>query len=111
MGFIPIFLTLAGACFLFFVTVRNSFLQKLQTEKKLLEQIRGYLPKSISKKTSISSTDWILLRVDSFNLNQEEKKDLLNCVKDLKINRIAYNKLRKKAPYNWVAKLSGFHEI
>jgi len=35
MGFIPIFLTLGGACLLFYLTVRNTFQRKIALEKEL----------------------------------------------------------------------------
>ncbi|MHA7129130.1 hypothetical protein [Algoriphagus namhaensis] len=37
--------------------------------------------------------------------------DTFELIKALKLNRLQYNQLIKKAPYNWVAKISGFQAI
>ena len=35
----------------------------------------------------------------------------LAIIRDLKVNRIQYNTLLKKAPYNWVGTIAGFQKI
>lgn len=111
MGFIPIFLTLGGACLLFFLTVRNTFQRKIALEKELFFNLGEKLPELNGKSEELTSSEQILKQISGLELSPKTKKEVLELLRDMKVNRSQYNKLIKKAPYNWVAKISGFRPI
>ncbi len=111
MGYIPVFLTVSAACILFFLTVKNSFQKKLNRQGELHAQLRNLLPDLETEESEISDPEII---IEKLKLKKTEKKvlsEVLKIIRELKINRLQYNQLIKKAPYNWVAKISGFQSI
>lgn len=110
MGFIPIFLTLGGACLLFFLTVRNSMQKKLNRHLELrqeLKEIEKLKDLVIQSETVEAFLKKIKTEAKSLNLDSSAKDK----IRDLKVNRVQFNQLIAKAPYNWVAKISGFQPI
>ena len=92
MGFIPLFLTVSGACMLFFLTVRNSLRAKLILQQNLLAQLGVAHPE-------LGVTPGKLLDLE------EIQRILKNTAAE------KFNALIKKAPYNWVATIGGFKAI
>lgn len=111
MGFIPLFLTVGGACLLFFLTVKNAMQRKLNFQRELLSKIGLDHPEIGLILGEIADPDAVL---ESLRKSEKEKKiskKSLELIRQLKINKYQYNNLIKKAPYNWVAKISGFQPI
>ncbi|SFN78700.1 hypothetical protein SAMN04488519_10253 [Algoriphagus ornithinivorans] len=111
MGYIPLFLTVGGACLLFFLTVKTSLQRKLNLQKELLTQLSLAFPELQLTAGSLVDPDVILEKLKKSDEKKSKIKDALKVVRELKYNRIQYNQLIKKAPYNWVAKISGFQPI
>lgn len=110
MGFIPIFITLGGACLLFFLTVRNSMQRKLNKHHELLQELR--LKSELTSWIEESSTlNDFFEKLKSKDEKLKISKKELSIIRELKVNRVQYNNLIKKAPYNWVAKISGLQSI
>ena len=111
MGYIPLFLTVGGACLLFFLTVKTSLQRKLSLQKELLTQLSLAFPELQLTAGSLVDPDVILEKLKESDEKKSKIKDALKVVRELKYNRLQYNQLIKKAPYNWVAKISGFQPI
>ncbi len=111
MGFIPIFITAGGACLLFFLTVRNNILRKLNRQKELSANLNLSSPELGLAPDGIAQPDDILEKLKNQNPPKEITRELADILREMKINRYQYNKLIKKAPYNWVAKIGGFQPI
>jgi len=111
MGYIPLFLTVGGACLLFFLTVKTSLQRKLNLQKELLTQLSLAFPEFQLTAGSLVDPDVILEKLKESDEKKSKIKDALKVVRELKYNRLQYNQLIKKAPYNWVAKISGFQPI
>ncbi len=109
MGFIPIFLTMGGACLLFFLTVRNTMQRKWNRHHELFQELKSdnKLPASVMNSGSIDELVKAIKGLDEQNSTSRSKAVL----RELKVNRMQFNQLIKKAPYNWVAKISGFQAI
>lgn len=110
MGYIPIFLTMGGACILFFLTVRISMQRKLLTHKEYLFTLKSRFPE-IADIIEKENPDGLAQLIIKSSENQKLNKTNADLIKSIKINRFQYNQLIKKAPYNWVAKISGFQSI
>ncbi|MFL0683418.1 MAG: hypothetical protein ACJLTB_09360 [Algoriphagus aquaeductus] len=111
MGFIPLFLTMGGACLLFFLTVKNTLQKKLILQRELFAQLGNAHPELGLKSGELADPDKIM---DSWKTAPEKKsvpQKSLDLIRELKVNRHQYNALIKKAPYNWVAAIGGFHAI
>jgi 5-bromo-4-chloroindolyl phosphate hydrolysis protein len=111
MGFIPLFLTVGGACLLFFLTVKNTMQRKLNTQRELLSKIGLAHPEIGLILGEISDPDTVLERLRKASADEKISKMSLEVIRELKINKYQYNRLIKKAPYNWVAKIAGFQSI
>lgn len=111
MGYIPLFLTIGGACLLFFLTVRNTMLRKLSLQKELFSKLALAHPELGLILGQISDPDQILKKWKSEVPSQEISSEALELIRELKVNKFQYNQLIKKAPYNWVAKISGLQPI
>ena len=110
MGFIPIFLTMGGACLLFFLTVRNSMQRRLNRHYELRQELIQI--QSLKELVNESNTvDDFLKRGKSEGKKLKLDQNAATKIRELKINRLQYNQLIQKAPYNWVAKLSGFQRV
>lgn len=111
MGFIPLFLTVFGACLLFFLTVRNSLRAKLILQQDLLTQLVFTHPELeiISKK--LLDPEEIQRILKNSAAEKSIPQSSIETLRALKVNRYQFNALIKKAPYNWVAFLGGFKAI
>lgn len=111
MGYIPLFLTMGGACLLFFLTVKNSLLKKLNLQKELGLQLSLAVPELTLGPGDHTNPDLLIEKLKNLTLSLDKKEEALKLLRQMKVNRKQYNDLIKKAPYNWVAKLGGFKEI
>lgn len=111
MGFIPLFITAGGACLLFFLTVRNTLLRKLKQQKELYENLNLLSPELRLDSVEFTDPDKVLEKWKNQDSPKEITKEMANMIRELKINRYQYNRLIKKAPYNWIAKIGGFQSI
>jgi hypothetical protein len=111
MGYIPLFLTMGGACILFFLTVKISMQRKLSLQRELAALLGSVHPELDIQSDNLPDPDEILAKWKSPNHPQSVPQSSLDLIRQLKINRMQYNQLIKKAPYNWVAKISGFQPI
>ncbi len=114
MGFIPLFLSMGGAFLLFFLTVRISMQRKVNLQKELLFKLNSILPELVLAAGEQTDPETLISILKKSKVEKVEKKVLkraFEILKAMKINRIQYNALIKKAPYNWVAKISGFQPM
>lgn len=112
MGYIPLFVTLGGACLLFFLTVKHTLSRKRSRHQELLQELthRTHSVKQDLKSSSVA-LEQIIEQAQETAKTKPSEKDTYRIIQELKINRHHYNQLIRKAPYNWVAKLGGFHKI
>ncbi|GMQ29837.1 hypothetical protein [Algoriphagus confluentis] len=111
MGFIPLFLTMGGALLLFFLTVKTTMQRKLNLQTDLLDRLAEAHPDLGLEKNQIPEPSLIMEKWKKAGSDQKISDSSLRLIRELKVNRHQYNQLIKKAPYNWVAKLSGFRPI
>ncbi len=111
MGFIPLFLTVGGACLLFFLTVKNTMQRKLNLQRELLSKLSLNHPELGFLLGEIADPETVLENLKRASAEKKISKKSLEIIRQMKINRHQYNTLIKKAPYNWVAKISGFQPI
>ncbi len=111
MGFIPLFLTVGGACLLFFMTVRNTMMRKINLQKELFFKLGQEHPEFVLTSGSLLDLNRLIENWKSHSINNPISATSLEIIRELKVNRLQYNALIKKAPYNWVAKISGFQAI
>ncbi|SDD10600.1 hypothetical protein SAMN04488104_10156 [Algoriphagus faecimaris] len=111
MGFIPLFLTVGGACLLFFLTVKNSLQKRLNLQRELIANLSLALPQLGLIAGELADPEVIQEKIKETELKKSQKEESNKVIRELKINKLQYNKLIKKAPYNWVAKLAGFQAI
>lgn len=105
------FLTMGGACLLFFLTVKNTMQRKLNLQRELLSKLSLSHPEIGFLLGEIADPDTVLENLKRTNPENKVSKKSLEAIRQMKINQHQYNALIKKAPYNWVAKLSGFQPI
>ncbi len=105
------FLTAGGACLLFFLTVKNTMQRKLNLQRELLSKLSLNHPELGLLLGEIADPDSLLESLKKSNPENKISKKNLEIVRQLKINKHQYNVLIKKAPYNWVATISGFQAI
>lgn len=96
---------------LFFLTVRNSMQRKLNLQRELLSKLGLHHPELGLILGELSDPDVVLERLKKTSPDQKVSKKSLELIRQLKINKFQYNKLIKKAPYNWVAAVSKYQEI
>ena len=111
MGYIPLFITMGGACLLFFFTVKNSMQRKLNLQRDLLAKLGLDHPEIGLVQGELLDPDEVLQRLKSQRGEQRVSKKSLEIIRQLKVNRFQYNTLIKTAPYNWVARLSNHQTI
>jgi hypothetical protein len=111
MGFIPLFLTASAACILFFLTVRKSLLAKLLLQQNLVDELALAHPELGITAGKLLDPEEIqrILKVES--AQKLIPQSSIETLRALKVNQYQYNKLIKKAPYNWVATFGGFKAI
>lgn len=96
---------------MFILTVRNSLVRKLSRQKELSASINLLSPELGLAPKEIARPDAILEKLKNQNPSKDITKEIAEIIRELKINQYQYNNLIKKAPYNWVAKIGGFHPI
>lgn len=101
---------MGGACILFFLTVRTSMQRKIVTHKEYLFSLKSKFP-DIADIIEKENPDGLAQLIIKNSEDQKLSKKTAELIKSIKINRFQYNQLIKKAPYNWVAKISGFQSI
>lgn len=111
MGYIPLFLTVGGACFLFFMTVKITLNRKLELDQELLIQLKKLNPQSTLISSSTIQSEVLLTAWKNPENEEKPSSESLEIIRQIKVNRHQYNQLIKKAPYNWVAVLGGFKPI
>ena len=111
MGFIPLFLMLGGASLLFFLTVKNTMQRKLNLQRELVAELSLNQPELGLLLGEITDPDTLLGKLKESNAEHKVSKKDLEIIRQMKANQYQFNTLIKKAPYNWVAKLGGFHAI
>lgn len=111
MGYIPLFIMLGGGCLLFYLTVKNALQRKLNYQKELLFKLNSLNPALGILVEDSSDPDLLITALKEKQLEKNIAQKALKIIRDLKVNRIQYNQLLKKAPYNWVGKIAGFQEI
>lgn len=111
MGFIPLFLTMGGACLLFFLTVKTTMQRKLNLQKELFQLLHAAHPELEILSGKVEDPARIMEKWKNAGSDLKISENSLQLIRELKINQLQYNQLIKKAPYNWVAKLSGFGPI
>ncbi|MBC6368564.1 hypothetical protein DDT91_17375 [Algoriphagus sp. AK58] len=102
---------MGGACLLFFLTVRNTLMKKLTLQRELFTKLSQVHPELGLTNGEISDPDKIMANWKAGNHKETISQESLDLIRELKINRLQYNNLIKKAPYNWVATISGFQSI
>lgn len=111
MGYIPLFIMLGGVAFLFFFTVKNSLNTKLTRQKELLKELDSLNPELGIDVKELNSPDNLLEQLKAHQGDVPLKEKAILIIRELKVNRLQFNQLVKEAPYNWVAKILGFHTI
>lgn len=96
---------------LFFLTVRITMLRKLNLQRELFSKLSQEHPELGLKSEQLADPDQILTAWKNTDQKKPVSQASLDLIRELKINRFQYNQLIKKAPYNWVAKISGFQAI
>ncbi len=96
---------------LFFLTVRNSLLAKLTQQRNLSAQLGQAHPELGIGAKELVDPEKILGIWKSVEPKVSIAQSSLDLIRDLKINQYQYNRLIKKAPYNWVAVFGGFKAI
>lgn len=100
---------MGGACLLFFLTVKNSMQRKLNLQRELTSQLSLSHPELGLLLGELVNPDTLLQNLK--NSENKVSKKSLEIVRQMKFNQLQYNELIQKAPYNWVAKASGFQPI
>lgn len=111
MGFIPLFLTASAACILFFLTVRKSLLAKLLLQQNLVDELALAHPELEIIPGKLLSPEEIQQILKNSTAEKSIPQRSIESLRALKVNQYQYNKLIKKAPYNWVAFFGGFKAI
>lgn len=111
MGFIPLFIMLGGGVLLFYLTVKNALQRKLNNQKELLFKLNSLNPALGILVDDSSDPDLLITELKEKKLELSITQKALEIIRDLKVNRIQYNALLKKAPYNWVGKIGSFQKL
>lgn len=111
MGFIPLFLTVSGACMLFFLTVRNALRTKLILQRNLHDQLGITHPELGITSDKLLDPEEIQRILKISAAEKSIPQSSIEALRALKVNQHQFNSLIKKAPYNWVAFFGGFKSI
>jgi hypothetical protein len=121
MGFIPIIVTLAGACLLFIIVVGNH----LVTRKNHITRIQENILKGLnelgvmipSNSSSFSNMDQFhaevleVLNNERILQNDSFRKSITDQLQSIQMVRLQYNQLIAQKPYSFVAKIKGIQAI
>ena len=102
---------LGGGALLFYLTVKNALQRKLNCQKELLFKLNSLNPALGILVNDSSDPDLLIAALKERQLEKGIAEKALKIIRDLKVNRIQYNQLLKKAPYNWVGKIARFQAI
>ena len=86
-------------------------LRKLSLQKDLFSKLALAHPELGLILGQISDPDLVLNQWKKSESPKKIPSESLELIRELKVNRLQYNQLIKKAPYNWVARLSGLRPI
>ncbi len=86
-------------------------LGKLSLQKELFSKLALAHPELGLILGQISDPDQIMKQWKSKEASKQISSEALELIRELKVNKFQYNQLIKKAPYNWVAKISGLQPI
>ncbi|PZX50588.1 hypothetical protein [Algoriphagus chordae] len=111
MGFIPLFIMLGGGALLFFFTVKNVLQSKLNKQKELLYKLNSLNPALGILVEDSSDPDLLIAALKEKKIEKSIAEKALEIIREMKVNRIQYNELLKKAPYNWVGTIASFQVI
>ena len=111
MGFIPLFLTASGACMLFFLTVRHYLLGKLTLQRNLASQLAQAHPELGIASGELINPEKIQKLLKDESAEKAIPQSSVELLRAMKVNQYHFNKLIKKAPYNWVAAIGRFKAI
>lgn len=85
--------------------------RKLNLQKELFSKLALAHPELGLILGQISDPDQVMEKWKKGETQEKVPAKSLDIIRNLKVNRLQYNELIKKAPYNWVAKISGFQAI
>lgn len=102
---------LGSGALLFFLTVKNELQRKLNQQKELLFKLNSLNPALGILVDDSSDPDLLIAALKDKKTENGITEKALKIIRDLKVNRIQYNQLLKKAPYNWVGKIARFQAI
>ncbi len=96
---------------LFFLTVKNALLRKLNLQKELLSKLNSLNPELGFLVGDATDPDLLTQRLKNKQLDKQTTENALSIIRELKVNRIQYNALLKNPPYNWVGTIARFQKI
>lgn len=111
MGFIPIFITASGACLLFFLTVLKNLRKKMDRQKELFAWMGSVYPQLELQTNHFQNPEQVVEKLKIITPSVQISKEAAEVIREMKINQYQFNKLIKKSPYNWIAKIMGFQPI
>lgn len=116
MGFIPIFITLGGFVFLFMMVVHQHFKGKKRLYLKVLGEIELLLFPSKNADAARSDLKELEQRLQALRQTEgshapEDLQRAVMLIKEAKLLRHQYQKLRSAKPYSFVALLLGHSAI
>jgi hypothetical protein len=121
MGFIPIIVTVSGACLLFIIVVGNNFATRIkfmvQQQYLIAAGFRNLglnVPSSLEETLDFQATEQAVregIQTLAGSKSEEFKKAILIHFQSYKIAKVQYNLLLTKKPYSFVAKIRGFQMI
>ena len=85
--------------------------RRLNKQRELCSQLGLAHPELGLVLGQVYNPDLIMDKWKQDKAGTKIPKSSLELIRQLKINRLQYNRLIKKAPYNWVAALGGFQQI
>lgn len=109
MGFIPIFLTLAGFIFLFFIVVSTSIKNKKNDFANSFDKLKASLTINEDLKANRENLTYL---ENLYLQNKEVDRQAIKAeLSQTKLYLFQYNRLLKKKPYSFVATLTGHQPI
>lgn len=123
MGFIPIFLYLSAAVFLFGLVVASNLKNKKMAYQQSFDRLMSHI-KDLSEKTPEQTApleEWKLDEVEKYYISQKKKADKeKSALLDQKVKPYLaqtkrylywYNNMIKTKPYSFVASILGYSPI
>lgn len=85
--------------------------RKLNLQKELFSKLALEHPELGLVLGQIADPDMVMEQWKKENGTAKVSSKSLELIREIRVNRLQFNQLIKKAPYNWVAKLSGYQPI